>query len=81
MKWEEVRKTYPNKFVKLQILESHMEGNKKYIDDMAIIKVIDNNKDATKELVHAIDNTIVYHTGNKSIFVEVKNIRGYRGAI
>jgi len=43
MKWEEVRRTYPDKFVKLQILESHMEGTKKYIDDMAVIKVINSS--------------------------------------
>jgi hypothetical protein len=81
MKWEEITKTYPDKFVKLQILESHMVGNKKYIDEMAVIKVINDSKEATKELVHAEDNTIVYHTGNNNVFVEVKNIRGYRGAI
>jgi len=81
MKWEEVRRTYPDKFVKLQILESHMEGTKKYIDDMAVIKVINDNKEATKELVHSGDNTIVYHTGNESIVVEVKTIRGFRGAL
>lgn len=74
MKWEEVRKTYPNKFVKLQILESHLEGNEKYIDDMAVIEVIEDNKTATKELINAKDRTIVYHTANEKISVEVKNI-------
>jgi hypothetical protein len=81
MKWEEVRKTYPDKFVKLQILESHMEEDKKYIDEMAVVKVIEDNREATKELVNSKDNTLVYHTGNESIYVIVKNIRGYRGAI
>ena len=81
MKWEEIRKTYPNKFVKLQILESHLEGNEKYIDDMAVIQVIDDNKIATKELINAKEGTIVYHTGNEKISVEVKNIRAYRGRI
>ena len=81
MKWEEVRNTYPNKFVKLQILEAHMEADKKIIDDMAVIKVIDDNREATKELVASKDNTIVYHTGNESIYVIVKNIRGYSGVI
>ncbi|HEY5562461.1 MAG TPA: hypothetical protein VIK72_12035 [Clostridiaceae bacterium] len=81
MKWEEVRTIYPDKFVKLQVLASHMEGNKKYIDDMAVIKVISDNKEATKELVHSVDNILVYHTGNEVISVEVKNIRGYRGVI
>ena len=48
MKWEEVRKTYPNTFVKLLILALHLEGNNKIIDDMAVIKAIDDNKGATK---------------------------------
>lgn len=81
MKWEEVRTTYPNKFVKLQILEYHLEGNKKIIDDMAVIKIIDDNKSATKELMNCEEGTVVYHTANEKINVEVKNIRAYRGKI
>lgn len=81
MKWEEVRKLYPNKFVKLQVLEYHMEGNMKYIDDMAVIKAIEDNREATRELVQAKDSTLVYHTANESINLEVKNIRAYRGII
>ena len=48
---EGVRNLYPNKFVKLQVLEYHMEENKKYIDEMAVIKAIEDNKEATRELV------------------------------
>jgi hypothetical protein len=36
MRWEEVRKIYPNKFVKIQILESHMDGNVRKIDDISL---------------------------------------------
>lgn len=81
MKWEEVRKIYPDKFVKLQVLESHTEGNKRYIDDMAVIKVIEDNREATKELVKSGNDTLVYHTGNQSIVLEIKNIRAYRDII
>ncbi|WP_123053393.1 hypothetical protein [Clostridium sp. JN-1] len=81
MKWEEVRKIYPNKFVKLQILKFHLEGNIKIIDDVVVIKVIDDNKSATKELVNSKEGTIVYHTANENISIEVKNIRAYRGRI
>jgi len=81
MKWEEVRKTYPNKFIKLQILEFHLDGKAKIIDDMAVIKVIDDNKSATKELMNCEQGTLVYHTANENIRVEVKNIRAYRGVI
>ena len=81
MKWDEVRKTYPNRFVKLQILEFHLEENNKIIDEMAIIKALGDNANATKELMNCKEGTIVFHTGNEKISIEVKNIRAYRGII
>lgn len=81
MKWEEVRSIYPNQFVKLQILDYHMVDNMKIIDDMAVIKAFQDNKEATKELVRSTGDIIVYHTGNKNIEIEVKNIRNYRGIV
>ncbi len=81
MKWDEVRKTSPNTFVKIQILDSHLEGNNKIIDDMAIIKAIDDSKSATKELMNCSEGTVVYHTANENIIIEVKNIRAYIGRI
>mgnify|MGYP001108504400 CR=1 FL=1 len=81
MKWEEVRKIYPDKFVKLQILQSHIEGNIRYIDDMAVVKAFDDDKEATRELVRAKDDVLVYHTGKEKIEVEIKQIFGYRGVI
>ncbi|MCI7443639.1 MAG: hypothetical protein MSA89_11265, partial [Clostridium sp.] len=66
---------------KVQILKSHLEGNNKIVDDMAVIRVIDNNKEATNELINCKDDTIVYHTTNEKISIEIKNIRAYRGII
>lgn len=81
MKWEEVRTIYPNQFVKLQILDYHMVDNIKVVDDMAVIKAIADNREATKELVRSTGDVIVYHTSNKDIEIEIKNIRSYRGII
>lgn len=81
MKWEEVRKIYPNRFVKIKILESHIEENIKYIDDMAVIEALENNVEATRELVRAKDDILIYHTSNEKIEIEIKQIFGYRGAI
>ncbi|MDD2402778.1 MAG: hypothetical protein PHI90_11225 [Clostridia bacterium] len=81
MKWEEVRKIYPNKFVKLQIIKSHIDGNIRHIDDMAVIKAFDDNKEATRELVRVKDDILVYHTANEKIQVEIKKIFGYRGVV
>ncbi len=81
MKWEEVRKIYPNRFVKIQILESHMDGNVRKIDDVSVIKAFNDSKEATRELVRAKDDILVYHTENENIEVEVKQIFGYRGIV
>lgn len=81
MKWEEVRKIYPEKFVLLQVLESHVDGDKKYIDDVAIIRAIDDSKEATKELVNAKPGTIVYHTAKDKIEVLIRKRVGFRGVM
>ncbi len=41
MKWSEVRTLHPNKFVLLEKLKEHIDGNYKYIDEVALIDVID----------------------------------------
>lgn len=79
--WDEVRKCFPNKFVKVKILKSHMEKNMRYIDDVAIIKAFDDDKEATRELVRSKDDILVYHTGKEKIQVEIKDFFGYRGMI
>lgn len=77
MTWNEVRKLFPNQFVKLEILKSHMQGNKKIVDDMAIIESV-NDDNATRELVNCKDNTIIYHTKNDSIELTVRRRIGLR---
>ena len=81
MKWNEVRKLYPERFVKIQILESHIENNVRYIDDVAVIQAFEDEKEATRELVRSKDEILVYHTGKEKIEVPIKQIFGFRGAI
>jgi predicted phosphatase len=81
MKWEEVRRLYPSQYVLLEELEMHIEGDKKYIDEVAIIKAIQDPKEATRELVTAKPNTIVYHTDKENIVVQILKRPGFRGVI
>ncbi len=81
MKWEEVRKIYPNRFVKLKVLCSYVKDNIKYIEDVAVIEALEDNVEATRELVRAKDDILIYHTNNDKIEIEIKQIFGYRGAI
>ena len=67
MKWEEVRKNYPNIFLKLEILNSYIQDNKLIVTDVEVLKVIENNKEAGRELVNCKENNIVYHTSHEAI--------------
>ena len=77
MTWDEVRKSFPNKFVKIQILKSHMENNVRFIDDMAVIKTFNDDQEATRELVRSRDEVLVYHTGKEKIEVEIRDNFGF----
>lgn len=48
MKWEELRNLYPHQYVKLEVVESHIENDKGYVDDVALIKVISDSKEAMR---------------------------------
>jgi hypothetical protein len=74
MKWKEVREKYPNKWVKLLILNSHESENKEIIDEMDIINILSNDDDATDELVNCNEKEIVYHTDKEEIYSEIRNI-------
>jgi predicted MarR family transcription regulator len=79
MKWEEVRKLYPDQYVKLNILDYHFEDDKKIVTDVALINVINDSKLATNELLKSRGNTIVYHTGSEKIVIEMRTPTGLRG--
>jgi len=81
MKWEEVRKIYPDRFVKIQILKAHIKDSVRYIDDMAVMQAFDDEREATRELVRAKEDVLVYHTGKEKLEVPIKQIFGFRGAI
>ena len=81
MKWEEVRKIQPYRFVKIQILKAHIKDSVRYIDEMAVMQSFDDEREATRELVRAKEDVLVYHTGKEKLEVPIKQIFGFRGAI
>ncbi|MEQ6391195.1 hypothetical protein RZN22_18085 [Bacillaceae bacterium S4-13-58] len=77
MKWSEVRKLYPNQFVKLKVLSSYIESGQEFIEDMAVVKPVSDEL-ATKELLRSKGDELVYHTANKNIVLEVRQDVGLR---
>lgn len=71
MKWQEVRELYPNKFVKLEILESHILDDKEYVDEVAVIKAISDNKEAMREFVKCKNRQVIYSTNHEKFIIDV----------
>jgi len=72
MKWEEARNLYPNQFVKLEVLKSHIENDTEYVDEIAIICPV-SEQDATRELLKSKDNLLVFHTSKENIILKIRN--------
>lgn len=81
MTWQEVRMLYPDQFVKFEILESHIESDKEYVDEVAIIKQIKDGKEATKEFVHRKEGQFVYNTKNEILVIELIKHVGIRRSV
>jgi hypothetical protein len=77
MKWSEVRRLYPNQFVKLKVLSSHIKNEQEFIEDMAVIKPV-SDEQATIELLNSKGDELVYHTANENIVLEIRQDVGLR---
>jgi hypothetical protein len=77
MKWTEVRNLYPNQFVKLKVLSSHLENGQEIVEDVAVIKAVADTI-ATKELLKAKGDELVYHTTHENVVLEVRQDVGLR---
>ena len=78
MKWKEVREEYPDQWVKIKIINYNITDNKKIIKDMEVLKSFDDKKIASRELGNCKEDEVVYHTSNEKIYLEIKNMFGFR---
>ncbi|WP_410513460.1 hypothetical protein PaeBR_03090 [Paenibacillus sp. BR2-3] len=79
MQWQEVRTIYPDQYVLLEILDSHTKDNIQFVDDVALVRAIQDPNEATRVLLKCKNNNIVYHTGQENIAIELRNHPLYRG--
>ncbi|MBT2289038.1 hypothetical protein J7E73_07805 [Paenibacillus albidus] len=78
MQWQEVRTIYPDQYVLLEILNSHTKDNIQFVDDVALVRAIQDPNEATRVLLNCKNNNIVYHTGQEKIVIELRNHPLYR---
>ncbi len=80
MQWSEVRERFPNQFVLVKELSSHIEGDMVLIDEMAVVRTVPD-EDATKTLMQCKDTMFVYHTSNDSAVIGLRRRPGLRGIL
>lgn len=83
MKWSEAREIYVNKWLLFEAIEAHSEDGKRKVEELSVINVYDNGKEALKEYAdkHKKDKSremYVYHTKNKEISIEERSWIGVR---
>jgi hypothetical protein len=79
--WKEVRKSYPNQFIKFEIIESHIEDNKEIVDEVAVIKAIADDKEAMREFINRKEGQFVYSTKNENVVIELIKHVGIRRSV
>ncbi|WP_425509044.1 hypothetical protein [Virgibacillus doumboii] len=77
LKWPEVRNMYPDQFVKLKVLSSHIENYQEIIEDVAVIRPV-ADESATNELLKSKNEDLVYHTSHENIVLEFRQDVGLR---
>ena len=80
MIWNDIKKLYPNRFVKVEILKSHIDGDREYIDEMALVGEVDDDK-ATEELLKSKNGFLVYHTSKDMITLKMRTRIGLRRVV
>lgn len=83
MKWNEARKAYPNKWILFEAIESHSENSKRIVEELSVINIYDEGKEALKEYAekHKKDKSremYVYNTKNEELLIEERNWIGVR---
>ena len=80
MHWSEVQRLYPDQFILLEELSSHYKDDKLYVEEVAIVRPIQDADEAMVALLRAHDERFIYHTSKEQIIMEVRlkpAIRGY----
>ncbi len=77
MKWEEIRKKYPNRFIRFKVLESHKEGDLEIADNIEVLKVI-NEDEIDNEFRRLVPNEHIFNTDLERVGIRTIRVLGVR---
>lgn len=84
MKWQEIRRQYPQQWLLVEAIQAHSEGYKRILDEIAVV-------DTFSDSVSAMNNysqlhrkapereLYVFHTSRKTIDITERRWLGIRG--
>jgi hypothetical protein len=49
MQWHEIRERFPDKWVVVEAIEVHLDGDRRYLDELSLIGVSDESPGAVQE--------------------------------
>ena len=78
MQWVEVRKLFPDTFVLLEDIESHIENGERHIQEVAVIRPLSDGREAVRELRNCKGNRFVYHTSKSDIILLIRPMPNFR---
>ncbi|WP_160680577.1 hypothetical protein [Clostridium sp. C8-1-8] len=76
---EEVRKQYPDTFIKVKVVESYIEEDKEIVNEVAFIKVTKYEKEAMIEHLKCKTDQYVYNTVKDRVEIQLVKYIGVRG--
>lgn len=77
MKWEELRKLYPNQYVLFSVLAFQQKGTRREIEEVEPIRPI-ADQDVSAEFNAAGPGKLVYHTASRICVIRVRRRRAKR---
>ena len=78
MLWAEAREKFPNRFLLVEELKSHVENGSKIVDEVAVIDTVPDSE-ATAMLLKCKGKKIVAHTSNSKLIIIINHRYGFRG--
>ena len=84
MRWEEIREHYPHQWLLVEAVEARSVGNRRVIEDLAVLGVFTNSSEALRRYVQSHHRTperelYVLHTDRKQLEFEERHWLGLRG--
>ncbi len=84
MKWNEICQKYPEQWLLVEALQAHSEGDKRILDDISVVNVYPNSREAMKSYKKLHHETpqrewVVLHTSIAQLVFPERTWLGIRG--